>query len=89
MSELPEVETIGRDVHERVAGDSITEAWFGGHREPFKTSPARQAKGLEGRVIQTVHRVGNICAGESLFRPESARAELDRLYPVILGRIDN
>src|SRR5208283_3322704 len=58
MPELPEVETIARGVHERVRGDRIVHAWFGSHREPFKTSPARQAKGLEGRVLLAVHRTG-------------------------------
>jgi len=58
MPELPEVETIARGVHERVRGDRIVEAWFGGHREPFKTPPARQAAGLEGRVFLGVHRAG-------------------------------
>jgi formamidopyrimidine-DNA glycosylase len=58
MPELPEVETIARGVQERVRGDCIVEAWFGPRREPFKTPPARQAAGLEGRVILAVHRVG-------------------------------
>src|SRR5271169_1498167 len=58
MPELPEVETIARGVDARVRGDRIVEAWFGSHREPFKTSAARQAKGLEGRVILGVHRTG-------------------------------
>jgi formamidopyrimidine-DNA glycosylase len=58
MPELPEVETIARGVHKRVCGDRIAEAWFGSHREPFKTPPARQAKGLEGRAILAVHRMG-------------------------------
>jgi formamidopyrimidine-DNA glycosylase len=58
MPELPEVETIARGVHERVRGDRIVHVWFGGHREPFKTTPARQAKGLEGRVLVSVHRTG-------------------------------
>jgi formamidopyrimidine-DNA glycosylase len=58
MPELPEVETIARGVHERMRGDRIVEVWFGGHREPFKTPPARQAKGLEGRAILGVHRTG-------------------------------
>jgi formamidopyrimidine-DNA glycosylase len=58
MPELPEVETIARGVDARVRGDWIVEAWFGGHREPFKTPAARQAKGLEGRVILGVHRTG-------------------------------
>ena len=58
MPELPEVETIARGVHERVRGDRIVEAWFGRHREPFKTSAIRQAAGLEGRVFLGVHRIG-------------------------------
>jgi formamidopyrimidine-DNA glycosylase len=58
MPELPEVETISRGVNERVRGDRIVEVWFGGHREPFKTPPARQARGLEGRAILAVHRTG-------------------------------
>ena len=58
MPELPEVETIARGVHERVHGDRIVQAWFGGHREPFKTPPARQSKGLAGRVVLSVHRTG-------------------------------
>jgi formamidopyrimidine-DNA glycosylase len=58
MPELPEVETIARGVHQRLSGDRIVMAWFGSHREPFKTPPARQAKGLEGRAILSVHRTG-------------------------------
>jgi formamidopyrimidine-DNA glycosylase len=58
MPELPEVETVARGVNERVCGDRIVEVFFGSHREPFKTTPARQAKGLEGRTILAVHRTG-------------------------------
>jgi formamidopyrimidine-DNA glycosylase len=58
MPELPEVETIARGVNERLRGDRIVEAWFGRHREPFKTPAASQARGLEGRVILGVHRTG-------------------------------
>jgi formamidopyrimidine-DNA glycosylase len=58
MPELPEVETIARGVHERVRGDRIVQAWFSSHREPFKTPPGRQSKGLEGRVFLAVHRTG-------------------------------
>jgi formamidopyrimidine-DNA glycosylase len=58
MPELPEVETIARGVNERVRGDRIVQAWFGSHREPFKTSQAHQAKGLQGRAILGVKRVG-------------------------------
>ena len=58
MPELPEVETIARGVNERLRGDRIVEAWFGSHPEPFKTPPAQQAAGLEGRTILEVHRTG-------------------------------
>jgi formamidopyrimidine-DNA glycosylase len=58
MPELPEVETIARGVHERVRGDRIVQVWFSHHREPFKTPPSRQAKGLEGRPVLAVHRTG-------------------------------
>ncbi|MGD0801164.1 MAG: bifunctional DNA-formamidopyrimidine glycosylase/DNA-(apurinic or apyrimidinic site) lyase [Terracidiphilus sp.] len=58
MPELPEVETVARGVDERLRGDRIAEVWFGSHREPFKTPPALQAKGLDGRVILAVHRTG-------------------------------
>ena len=58
MPELPEVETIARGVDERLRGDRIVEVWFGSHTQPFKTPPAAQASGLEGRVILKVRRVG-------------------------------
>jgi len=58
VPELPEVETIARGVDARVRGDRIAEAWFGRHREPFKTPPGVQARGLEGRRVLTVRRVG-------------------------------
>jgi formamidopyrimidine-DNA glycosylase len=58
MPELPEVETIARGVDARVRGDRITGVWFGSHVEPFKTPPARQAEGLEGRILLGVERVG-------------------------------
>jgi formamidopyrimidine-DNA glycosylase len=58
MPELPEVETIARGVNERLRGDRIVEVWFSSHSQPFKTPPAQQAKGLEGRTILGVRRVG-------------------------------
>jgi formamidopyrimidine-DNA glycosylase len=76
MPELPEVETIANGVHVRVQGDRIVEAWFGSHKEPFKTSPAKQAKGLEDRVFQSVHRTGKhiVCElGETLAGPTTSQ----------------
>jgi formamidopyrimidine-DNA glycosylase len=58
MPELPEVETIARGVEERLRGDCILEAWFASYPKLFKTPPARQAEGLEGRAILAVHRTG-------------------------------
>lgn len=58
MPELPEVETVARGVNKRVRGDRIVQAWFGKRPQTFKTSPARQAKGLAGRTILDVHRTG-------------------------------
>lgn len=52
------METIARGVHERVRGDRIVQAWFGSHKQPFKTPAAGQGKGLEGRVFLAVHRTG-------------------------------
>jgi formamidopyrimidine-DNA glycosylase len=45
-------------VDKRLRGDRIVEVWFCSHRKSFKTPPARQAKGLEGRSILAVHRTG-------------------------------
>lgn len=58
MPELPEVETIARGVDKRVRGDRILSVWFGSHHQPFKTPPARQVQGLEGRIFLCVHRTG-------------------------------
>jgi formamidopyrimidine-DNA glycosylase len=58
VPELPEVETIARGVDERLRGDRIVEAWFSSYPQPFKTPRARQAKGLAGRIVLSVHRTG-------------------------------
>ena len=58
MPELPEVETIARGVDARVRSDQIVEVWFSSKKQTFKNPPARQAKGLEGRVIVEVRRAG-------------------------------
>ncbi len=71
MPELPEVETIARGVHARVRGDRIVRAWFGSHREPCKTPMARQASGLEGRVVLAVRRAGKHIVCELGSGPDS------------------
>lgn len=58
MPELPEVETVAQGVDKRVRGDRIVDVWLGSHKEPFKTTPTRMAKGLEGRTILGVRRAG-------------------------------
>src|SRR5580698_1693143 len=58
MPEIPEVETLARGVNERLRGDRIVEVWFSSHTQPFKTPPALQASGLEGKTILGVRRVG-------------------------------
>ena len=77
MPELPEVETIARGVHARVKCDRIVEAWFGSHREPFKTPAAKQARGLEGRTILAVHRTGKhiVCELGSASEGKTGRGE--------------
>jgi formamidopyrimidine-DNA glycosylase len=81
MPELPEVETIARGVHERLSGDRIVDAWFGSHREPFKTPPSLQANELVHRTILAVHRTGKhiVCelgsVGGELIDPASSTPE--------------
>jgi formamidopyrimidine-DNA glycosylase len=58
MPELPEVETIARGLHERVAGDTIQSIWLGEKPEPLKSSPRDIAKVLEQSKILGVRRVG-------------------------------
>ena len=89
MPELPEVETIARGVHERLRGDRIVEAWFGSHREPFKTPPARQAKGLEGRAILAVHRTGKhiVCELSALVEDSGAPAAQWIVHLGMTGRL--
>jgi formamidopyrimidine-DNA glycosylase len=41
-----------------VRGDRIVQAWFGKRPQTFKTPPSRQAKGLAGCTILSVHRTG-------------------------------
>ena len=58
MPELPEVETIARGLHKRVAGDTIQSIWLGEKPEPLKSSPRDIAKVLEQSKILRVRRVG-------------------------------
>jgi formamidopyrimidine-DNA glycosylase len=87
MPELPEVETIARGVDERVRGDCVVEAWFGRQREPFKTAPARQAKGLAGRVFLSVRRAGKhiVCELGPVGRERQAEPPAEAQWIVHLG----
>ncbi len=89
MPELPEVETIARGVHERLCGDRIVEVWFGSHREPFKTPPGRQARGLEGRAILAVHRTGKyiVCELSALVEDSGAPAAQWIVHLGMTGRL--
>src|SRR5215471_6735570 len=58
MPELPEVETIARGLHKRVAGDTIQSIWLGEKPEPLKSSPRDIAKVLEHSKILKVRRIG-------------------------------
>jgi formamidopyrimidine-DNA glycosylase len=58
MPELPEVETIARGLHDRVAGDAIESIWIGPRQQPLKSKPAEIAHAVEGTRIQQVRRVG-------------------------------
>jgi formamidopyrimidine-DNA glycosylase len=79
MPELPEVETIARGVDARVRGERVVEAWFSGEREPFKTAPAGQARGLEGRVFLAVHRAGKhiVCEMGPAASEDGARGKVE------------
>jgi len=58
MPELPEVETIARGLHKRVAGDIIDELWLSGKKPTFKSRPAEIAATIEGTRIVGVRRMG-------------------------------
>ncbi len=58
MPELPEVETIARGLHQRVAGERIVSLWLGRKKEPLKSPAAEMARVVEGARIRGVRRVG-------------------------------
>jgi formamidopyrimidine-DNA glycosylase len=64
MPELPEVETIARGLHKRLAGDRIDEVWIGDKSNLLK-SPAREiARVLRGSQIVGFRRVGKHIVGD-------------------------
>jgi formamidopyrimidine-DNA glycosylase len=58
MPELPEVETIARGLHKRVAGDMIQSVWLGEKPEPLKSPPTEIVSVLERSRIVRVRRIG-------------------------------
>ncbi len=58
MPELPEVETIARGLHKRVAGDAIVSVWLGSKPQTMKSPPAEIARALEHTRIAQVRRMG-------------------------------
>jgi len=58
MPELPEVETIARGLHKRVAGDTIDSVWLGSKPQTMKSRPAEIAATLEHTRIAQVRRMG-------------------------------
>jgi len=64
MPELPEVETIARGLHKRLAGDRIDEVWIGDKSNLLK-SPAREIERvLRGSRIVGFRRVGKHIVGD-------------------------
>jgi len=58
MPELPEVETIARGLHKRLAGDVIESVWLGAKPEPLKSPAQEIVSVLEHSRIIEVRRVG-------------------------------
>jgi formamidopyrimidine-DNA glycosylase len=58
MPELPEVETIARGLHKRLAGDRIDEVWIGDKSNLLKSPAAVIARVLRGARIVGFRRVG-------------------------------
>ncbi len=72
MPELPEVETIARGLHQRIAGDVIESVWLGSKPEPLKSPAKSIASALESSRISSVRRAGKHIVFE-LKHPDRAR----------------
>jgi len=64
MPELPEVETIARGLHKRLAGDRIDEVWIGDKSNLLKSPAAEIARVLRGARIVGFRRVGKHIVGD-------------------------
>ena len=58
VPELPEVETVAKGVHARVAGQRIDRVWTSGKPQTFKSPEAEIADTLTAARIERVRRVG-------------------------------
>jgi formamidopyrimidine-DNA glycosylase len=58
VPELPEVETIARGLHRRVAGDAIESVWLGSKPQTMKSAASEIAATLEHTRIAQVRRMG-------------------------------
>jgi formamidopyrimidine-DNA glycosylase len=58
VPELPEVETIARGLHKRVADDTIESVWLGSKPQTMKSPPTEIASTLEHTSIASVRRIG-------------------------------
>jgi len=83
VPELPEVETIARGLHKRVAGDAIESVWLGSKPQTMKSPPAEIAATLEHTRISSVRRMGKHIVFD-LERNGAARA-----HPPAKGRKKN
>jgi formamidopyrimidine-DNA glycosylase len=87
VPELPEVETIARGLHQRVAGDTIESVWLGSKPQTMKSPPAEIAATLEHTRITQIRRMGKHIVFD-LERNGVARALLPgkgRKRPAVLG----
>ena len=64
MPELPEVETIARGLHQRLAGQRIESLRLASYPKLFLTRPARLKQSLTGVHIENFHREGKHIVGE-------------------------
>lgn len=63
MPELPEVETVARGLHKRLAGDRIREVWIGPHKKLLLSTPRQMEKVLTGARIVGFQRIGKHIVG--------------------------
>jgi formamidopyrimidine-DNA glycosylase len=84
MPELPEVETIARGLHQKVAGDVIESVWLGSKPQTMKSRPAEIAATLEHARIAQVRRMGKHIVFE-LERYGASAAAKRRRRKTVLG----